>query len=84
MISSTDKKAMRTRLARIEGQLRGIQRMIDEEEADCERVAQQMTAARRALDKAAHTMLACMVKEQIRAGDQEAIDGLETIISKYA
>ncbi len=84
MISETDRKAMKTRLARIEGQVRGIQRMIDEQDADCEQVAQQMTAARRALDKAAHSMLACMVREQVRAGDQEAIDGLETIIGKYA
>ena len=39
------------RLKRIEGQLRGIQAMI-ESGADCEKVAQQLSASRRALDKA--------------------------------
>ncbi|MFH1085608.1 MAG: metal-sensitive transcriptional regulator [Chloroflexota bacterium] len=40
-----------TRLRRIEGQLRGIQRMI-EEERSCEAIVTQLMAARAALDKA--------------------------------
>ena len=39
------------RLARVEGQIRGIQKLIVAE-SDCEKILQQMTAARRALDKA--------------------------------
>lgn len=45
------KKLLCARLSRIEGQVRGLQRLIDEG-ADCEKVAQQMAAARKALDKA--------------------------------
>ena len=56
------KKAMRARLARVEGQLRGVQRQI-EDEADCERIAQQLSAARKALDKAFFTMVACMMEQ---------------------
>jgi len=40
------KKALCARLARIEGQLRGLQKLI-ETDADCEKVAQQMAAAPR-------------------------------------
>ncbi len=40
-----------TRLRRVEGQIRGIQRMI-EEERECEAVATQLMAARAALDRA--------------------------------
>ena len=38
------KKALCARLARIEGQLRGLQKLI-ESDADCEKIAQQMAAS---------------------------------------
>ena len=44
------KKALCARLARAEGQLRGIQRLI-QDDADCEKIAGQLAAARKALDK---------------------------------
>lgn len=59
-----DKAAMTLRLKRVEGQLRGIQKMI-EEDADCERVAQQMSAARKGLDRAFYEMVACMLEHQL-------------------
>ena len=49
------------RLKRVEGQLRGIQAMV-EEGAECERVTQQLSAARRALDKAFFQVLACALQ----------------------
>ncbi len=55
-----------TRLARIEGQVRGIQGMISDN-CSCEQVAVQMTAARRALDKAFYEMLACSLTSQVTA-----------------
>lgn len=84
MISEKDRSAMLNRLARIEGQLRGIQKMMAADAPDCEQVAQQMSAARKALDKAGHTMLACMIEEHIRAGSTEDAGELGKLISKYA
>lgn len=55
-----------TRLARIEGQVRGIQGMISDD-CSCEQVALQMTAARRALDKAFYEMLACSLTSKVAA-----------------
>jgi len=75
---------MLNRLARIEGQLRGIQKMMADEAPDCEKVAQQMSAARKALDKAGHTMLACMIEEHIRSGATDEATELGKLISKYA
>ena len=49
------------RLKRVEGQLRGIQSMIESGE-DCEKVAQQISASRRALDKAFFHVLACAIQ----------------------
>ncbi|TDQ43279.1 metal-sensitive transcriptional regulator [Tepidicella xavieri] len=56
------KKALLLRLRRIEGQLRGIQRLI-EADTDCERVAQQLAAARKALDKSFFIMVGCLIAQ---------------------
>ena len=42
------KQAMLARLARVEGQVRAVRRMIDADE-ECEDIAQQLSAARKAL-----------------------------------
>ena len=55
LTDETRKKALVMRLKRIEGQLRGIQNLI-ESGSDCEAVAQQMSASRKALDKAFFTL----------------------------
>ncbi len=52
-LTATQKKELMHRLARVEGQLRGIQKLIAQAEApaDCDGIAQQMTAARKAMDR---------------------------------
>ncbi len=55
------KQAMLARLARVEGQVRAVRRMIDDGE-ECEDIAQQLSAARKALDRAFYEMVACMIK----------------------
>lgn len=72
------KKALRTRLARVEGQLRGLQRLIDED-ADCEKIAQQMAAARKALDKSFFSMVGCLIEQ----GDQSA-EHVAKMLTKFA
>lgn len=64
MVSDKDKQAMTLRLKRVEGQLRGIQKMI-EQDTDCDRIAQQLAAARKGLDRAFYEMVACMLKHQL-------------------
>jgi CsoR family transcriptional regulator, copper-sensing transcriptional repressor len=65
------KKAIRSRLARVEGQLRGVQRLIDDE--------QQLSAARKALDKAFFAMVGCMMEQ----GDLPA-DHVAKMLTKFA
>ena len=62
LVDIDKKKALCARLARVEGQLRGVQRLIDGE-ADCEKIAQQLAAARKALDKSFFTMVGCMIEQ---------------------
>ena len=71
LTSSANKKALCARLARVEGQLRGVQRLI-ETDADCEKIAQQLSAARKALDKSFFSMVGCMIEQGELPSDQVA------------
>ena len=68
-----DKKALILRLKRIEGQIRGVQRLIDED-APCESVAQQLSAARRALDKSFHALVGCLIESRLSAKGRAPAD----------
>jgi DNA-binding FrmR family transcriptional regulator len=61
------------RLKRAEGQLRGVQRMVEEGES-CVKVAQQLSAVRKALDSTYVRMTVCLVEQEVQAriggGDQ--------------
>lgn len=52
-LTAQQKKDLLHRLARVEGQLRGVQKLIAKatEPADCDGIAQQLSAARKALDR---------------------------------
>lgn len=67
-----DDSVMR-RLKRMEGQVRGVMRMM-EEGKDCKEVVAQLSAVRSAADKAmayivAHNLEQCIVEEKERGGD---------------
>ena len=75
------------RLRRIEGQVRGLAEMI-QAGRDCEEVAQQMTATRRAMDKAFYRMMTCTVIEAVTSsGDHEVarteIERKAKLLEKY-
>lgn len=84
----TTRTELMNRLSRVEGQVRGIRRLI-ETEADCDKIAQQMAAARRALDKAFHEMLACMIEKDVLCGRADGsaeanMEHIRALLSKYA
>jgi DNA-binding FrmR family transcriptional regulator len=65
-LTGQQKKDLLNRLARVEGQLRGIQKLVALADApsDCEAVAQQMAAARKALDRAFVQLLTASIVTQ--------------------
>lgn len=67
------KKETSDRLKRIEGQVRGIQRML-EEGRPCEDIITQLMAARAALDKVGISLITHHVQECARARPGEAGD----------
>lgn len=66
------------RLRRIEGQVRGLVEMIQEGRS-CEDVALQMSAARKAMDKAFYRMMACTLVEAVYAAEngERSIEEIE-------
>ena len=68
--TTTSPKQLAARLARIEGQVRGLQRMIGEDRA-CVDVLTQIAAAQAALDKVALALLDDHVQRTLRGGEHE-------------
>ncbi|CUI05940.1 metal-sensitive transcriptional regulator [Massilia sp. P8910] len=65
-LTALQKKDLLHRLARIEGQLRGVQKLIAQAAtpSDCDAVAQQMAAARKALDRSFVQLLTSTMQTQ--------------------
>ncbi|MES1936032.1 metal-sensitive transcriptional regulator [Salinisphaera hydrothermalis] len=77
----SNKAALVRRLKRIEGQVRGLQAMI-EREAECEDIAVQMSAARKALDRTFYNMLSCVIERELSCSQLNGEDARERL--KYA
>jgi len=85
--SEVDRKKLLGRLARVEGQVRGVQRMIESGQ-ECEQVAQQLAAARGALNRAFFEMIACAFKSKLGsgadAGVRDQLTDMASLLAKYA
>ena len=79
---STSKDELLNRLARVEGQVRGISRMV-EDDRYCIDVVTQINAARAALDKIALGLLDDHVRHCLAAGSQpEQADELMAAVGR--
>lgn len=78
------KKDVADRLKRIEGQIRGIHKMIDEDRP-CEDIITQLMAARSALDKVGISLITHHVRECARTplGEGEESQSLERALSLF-
>ncbi len=87
-IRAVHQRAIGLRLRRVEGQIRGVLSMVEGGES-CEDIAQQLAAARQALDRAFFEMMACSLEYEIADGGangqrQERVSGIIRTLSKYA
>ncbi len=78
MYRAEHQKDVINRLRRIEGQVRGLVEMIHEGRS-CEDIALQMSAARKAMDKAFYRMMACTMIEAVYDAEntERAIEDIE-------
>ena len=83
--SEKEQKDLINRLSRIEGQVRGIRRML-EEDAYCIDIINQVAAANAALNSFTKVMLAnhihTCVTEDVQAGNSEKVDELVKTLQK--
>ena len=83
--SEEEKKMLLSRLRRVEGQIRGIEKMV-ESGAYCPDILVQVSAATSALNSFNKELLACHIRscvaEDIRAGKDETIDELCRVLQK--
>ena len=82
-----DQEALKTRLHRIEGQVRGVSRMVDEE-AYCIDVLTQINAIKAAIDQVGLLLLEDHIKgcvtSAVRQGDQSKVDELVKAVERFA
>jgi len=82
-----DSDALLTRLHRIEGQVRGISRMVDEE-AYCMDVLTQINAIKAAIDQVGLLLLEDHIKGcvtgAVRQGDQSKVEELVKAVARFA
>lgn len=76
------------RLRRVEGQIRGVLAMM-EQELPCDAIAQQLSAARKALDRAFYEMMACSLEMDVQESPNnsvlcERIAEKTRLLAKYA
>jgi CsoR family transcriptional regulator, copper-sensing transcriptional repressor len=71
-------RALVSRLRRAEGQVRAVARLIEEGQS-CDSVAQQLAAARKALDKTFYALVGCAVEHKHLAPEK-----VSELLSKYA
>jgi DNA-binding FrmR family transcriptional regulator len=71
-------KAATLRLRRVEGQIRGLQRMLAEERA-CTEIAQQIAAARAALDRVAVDLISAGLEDCLRQELEGRSNGRSTL-----
>lgn len=80
---------IQNRLSKVLGQVRGVQKMMDNPE-DCEKIIQQTAAARKALDKTYYLMIACIFEMELmshvqrRPEIEKDIQHMIDLLSKYS
>ena len=85
-VSSEVKADLTRRLKRLEGQVRGVQRMLDEDR-DCREIIQQLAAIRSATHQASLVVIrehaaACLFKSGEQASPQDVLDSLIDVLAK--
>lgn len=82
------KKELQTRLNRIEGQVRGVQKMLDEDR-ECQEIVQQLTAVRAAVHNARLQFMRTYARDCLLQGPElseaervELVNDLMNLIAK--
>jgi CsoR family transcriptional regulator, copper-sensing transcriptional repressor len=75
-----ENRALVNRVRRVQGQLRGLERLIDSQ-ADCRQILTQLSAAKGALDQLSISLIGLKLKECI--GADGANDQVDELLRKF-
>jgi len=78
----TTREQLLVRLRRAEGQLRGVQRMLDED-ADCREVLTQLSAVKAALDQVGLHLITDEMRTCVAAGQGDCVQQFEDAIATF-
>lgn len=86
--SRKDKSSLILRLRRIEGQVKGIQKMVDEEK-ECQDILVQISAAKAALHKVGGLILEeyiedCLIHQLKEENQEDLLKDLLNLVVKYS
>lgn len=84
----TNEKSLITRLNKIEGQIRGIKKLIEEDD-ECEKILIQISAAKSALHKTGQQLLEahiehCVLNDIRNGNEEEVLRKLSTVIEQFS
>jgi DNA-binding FrmR family transcriptional regulator len=86
MLNSSQQRDLIARLNRVEGQIRGIRRMIEEPRL-CVEILQQLAAAEAAVGRVSHAILKYHVEhcvpESVSRGDAEHLSSLSELVDIF-
>lgn len=87
LANTEETKRLLNRLRRLEGQIRGLQSMVESEQ-DCEAILTQVMAAKSALNQVGlhvvgHAMKNCLIDDELASRD-EIIDEAIKVFLKYS
>jgi len=77
--SDAAKDALKVRLRRIEGQVRGVEKMVDDDR-DCREILQQFAAIRAAVQNASEVFLRTYAKECLTRAEQSDAPDRDALI----
>ncbi len=78
----TTREQLLVRLRRAEGQLRGVQRML-EEGADCREVLTQLSAVKAALDQVGLHLITDQMRTCVAAGEGDCVQQFEDAVATF-
>jgi DNA-binding FrmR family transcriptional regulator len=80
--AATTREQLLVRLRRAEGQLRGVQRML-EEGADCREVLTQLSAVKAALDQVGLHLITDQMRTCVAQGEGDCVQQFEDTIATF-
>ena len=89
LVEPDKRRKLRNRLRRVAGQVNAVAEMVEEND-DCRRIAEQISAARGALERAYYELMVCAIQTGVQRAIDEGqeidapLEELTSLMARYA